>query len=68
MNAAAVRPNSLLRRWDGVLTQDLALRPGEFGLGKVPARLDPHEAFLSTLATFRVNASLDTGHPEIVKF
>ena len=32
---------SLLRRKDGALTQELVLRPGEFGLGKVPARLKP---------------------------
>jgi anaerobic selenocysteine-containing dehydrogenase len=33
--------NSLLRQWTGPLTEDLVLRPGEFGLGKVPARLKP---------------------------
>ncbi len=31
----------LLRSRDGELTQELVLRPGEFGLGKVPARLQP---------------------------
>ncbi len=30
-----------LRRWCGPLTADLMLRPGDFGLGKVPARLAP---------------------------
>jgi anaerobic selenocysteine-containing dehydrogenase len=33
--------DSILRRFDGVLTQDMVLRHGEFGLGKVPARLKP---------------------------
>lgn len=33
--------STLLRRWDGVLTQDLVQRHGEFGLGKVPERLKP---------------------------
>ena len=32
---------ALLRTRDGALTQDLVLHPGEFGLGKVPARLKP---------------------------
>jgi assimilatory nitrate reductase catalytic subunit len=33
--------NSLFRQWHGPLTQDLVLRPGEFGLGHVPERLRP---------------------------
>ena len=33
--------NSLLRQWHGPLTRDLVLRPGDFGLGQVPARLKP---------------------------
>jgi len=33
----------LLRQWDGKLTQDLVLHPGDFGLGKVPARLEPDD-------------------------
>src|SRR5207249_10327923 len=35
--------DSLIRQWDGVLTQDLVLHPGDFGLGKVPARLQPDD-------------------------
>lgn len=31
----------LLRQFTGPLTQELILRPGDFGLGKVPARLQP---------------------------
>jgi anaerobic selenocysteine-containing dehydrogenase len=33
--------NTLLRRWHGVLTQDLVQRHGDFGLGKIPERLKP---------------------------
>ncbi|MGN6552700.1 MAG: molybdopterin oxidoreductase family protein [Verrucomicrobiota bacterium] len=33
--------NSILRQWHGPLTADLVLHPGEFGLGRVPARLKP---------------------------
>ena len=32
---------SALRQWTGPLTEDLVLKPGEFGLGQVPARLKP---------------------------
>jgi anaerobic selenocysteine-containing dehydrogenase len=37
----APKENSLLRQWHGMLTEDLVLRPGDFGLGRVPARLKP---------------------------
>ena len=33
--------NSLLRQWSGPLKSDLTLHPGEFGLGRVPARFKP---------------------------
>jgi assimilatory nitrate reductase catalytic subunit len=33
---------ALLRNHDGALTQELVLHPGDFGLGKVPARLKPN--------------------------
>src|SRR6266508_2286483 len=33
--------NSLLRRWTGPLTHDLVQRPGDFGLGTLPSRLQP---------------------------
>ncbi len=35
------RVGSLIRQWDGKLTRELLLAPGEFGLGKVPARRLP---------------------------
>lgn len=38
------KADSFVRKWDGKLTQDLVLNPGQFGLGKVPARLEPDDA------------------------
>ena len=35
------KAGSFVRRWDGKLTQELVLQPGDFGLGQVPARLEP---------------------------
>jgi anaerobic selenocysteine-containing dehydrogenase len=37
------RAANFLRRWDGRLTQELVLHPNEFGLGRVPARLQPDD-------------------------
>ena len=39
--ARAGKKNTVLRRWTGPLSADLTLHPGEFGLGKVPARFKP---------------------------
>ena len=36
-----MKRNTLLRQWTGPLTADLTLHPGNFGLGKVPARFQP---------------------------
>ncbi len=33
----------LMRAWDGPLTQELVQHPGDFGLGKIPARLTPND-------------------------
>jgi anaerobic selenocysteine-containing dehydrogenase len=33
--------NSILREWTGPLTSDVTLHPGDFGLGKVPAKFKP---------------------------
>ncbi len=41
MNAVTSKLAPLLRQWHGPLTQELVLHPGEFGLGKIPARLQP---------------------------
>ena len=41
MKTVADKIGPLLRQWYGPLTQELVLKPGEFGLGKVPARLQP---------------------------
>ena len=40
-----------LRRWTGPLTRDLVLTPGRFGLGQVPARLNP-EATATSVCGF----------------
>ena len=53
--------DSLIRQWDGKLTQDLVLHPGDFGLGKVPARLKPDDTtdmicgFCSTGCSLKVH-------------
>ncbi len=53
--------DSLIRQWDGKLTKDLVLRPGDFGLGKVPARLAPDDTtdvvcgFCSTGCSLRIH-------------
>jgi assimilatory nitrate reductase catalytic subunit len=43
--------NSLLREWHGPLTRDLVLEPAAFGLGRVPARLQP-DATATTVCGF----------------
>ncbi|SDT95450.1 nitrate reductase (quinol-dependent), catalytic subunit [Verrucomicrobium sp. GAS474] len=40
-----------LRAWDGPLTRDLVLRPGDFGLGHVPERLRP-DALVTSVCGF----------------
>ncbi len=69
--------SSLFRQWHGPLTQDLVLRPGDFGLGQVPARLKPDSTttvvcgFCSTGCGLNihlkdgeaVNLSADTHYP-----
>jgi len=58
---AKSRRRSLVRRWDGKLTQELVLHPGDFGLGKVPKRLIPDDAtdvvcgFCSTGCSLRIH-------------
>jgi assimilatory nitrate reductase catalytic subunit len=53
--------DSFIRLWDGKLTQDLVLHPGDFGLGKVPARLKPDDTtdmicgFCSTGCSLRIH-------------
>jgi len=41
MKTSLLQQDSPLRRWNGALSADLILRPGDFGLGKLPARLTP---------------------------
>lgn len=49
MNTAPEK--SLLREWNGPLTQELVLHPTAFGLGRIPARLKP-EATTTTVCGF----------------
>ncbi|MEI6714873.1 MAG: nitrate reductase [Verrucomicrobiota bacterium] len=41
MKSLEEKVSSVLRVWDGPLTKDLVLTPGDFGLGKVPLRFKP---------------------------
>jgi anaerobic selenocysteine-containing dehydrogenase len=69
--------NTLLRQWTGPLTSDLTLHPGDFGLGRVPARFKP-DATTTSVCGFcstgcglnihmksgqAVNLTPDTAHP-----
>ena len=57
--APLAKENSLLRQWSGPLTHDLTLHPGEFGLGKVPARLRPDATTRSVCGFCSTGCSLD---------
>ena len=57
--AVATKNNSLLRRWNGSFTDELALRTGDFGLGKVPARLKPEAVTRSVCGFCSTGCSLD---------
>ena len=52
-------PNTLLRQWQGPMTAELLLRPGEFGLGKVPSRLKPDATTRSVCGFCSTGCSLD---------
>jgi len=69
--------NSLLRQWHGPLTSELVLKPGKFGLGKVPEKFTPDATttmtcgFCSTGCGLKIhlkngeaiNLSADTDYP-----
>jgi len=57
--AKAAKENSLLRQWNGPLSADLTLHPGDFGLGKVPARLRPDATTRSVCGFCSTGCSLD---------
>ena len=59
MFASAPKLNSLLRQWHGPLTEELTQRPGDFGLGKVPARLQSDATTRSTCGFCSTGCSLD---------
>lgn len=51
-----IRP--VLREWDGPLTRDLVQSPGDFGLGRVPARIKPSSATRSICGFCSTGCSL----------
>ena len=51
--------NSIFRQWTGPLTNDLTLHPGDFGLGKVPARFRPDATTRSVCGYCSTGCSLD---------
>jgi len=53
------KENSLFRQWTGPLSTDLTLHPGDFGLGKVPARLRPDATTRSVCGFCSTGCSLD---------
>ncbi len=56
---AALQSNSLLRQWSGPLSSDLTLHPGDFGLGRIPARLRPDATTRSICGFCSTGCSLD---------
>ncbi len=52
-------PQMTLREWDGPLTQELALAPGGFGLGKIPVRTAPEVTTRVTCGYCSTGCSLD---------
>ncbi|MGC3960819.1 MAG: nitrate reductase [Verrucomicrobiota bacterium] len=56
---SAVKENTLLRQWNGALTQDLVLHPGDFGLGRVPAKFAPTATTRATCGFCSTGCSLD---------
>ncbi len=77
MKTIIAKAETMLRTWDGPLTQDLVQHPGNFGLGKVPVRLTPDDTatmvcgYCSTGCGLKVhlkegkaiNLSADTDYP-----
>ncbi|MEO7319488.1 MAG: nitrate reductase [Chthoniobacteraceae bacterium] len=77
MKTLVAKAEAIVRAWDGPLTQDLVQTPGKFGLGKVPARLQPDDTttmvcgYCSTGCGLKVhlkdgsaiNLSADTDYP-----
>lgn len=57
--AKPAQKNSLLRQWTGPLSANLTLHPGDFGLGKVPARLRPDATTRSVCGFCSTGCSLD---------
>ena len=52
-------PKLTLREWNGPLTEELVLRPGDFGLGKVPAKFMPDATTRMVCGYCSTGCSLD---------
>ncbi|HEY2329297.1 MAG TPA: nitrate reductase [Verrucomicrobiae bacterium] len=52
-------PKLTLREWDGPLTEQLVLHPGDFGLGKVPAKFKPDATTRMVCGYCSTGCSLD---------
>ncbi|HSH93050.1 MAG TPA: molybdopterin-dependent oxidoreductase, partial [Roseimicrobium sp.] len=55
----SIPANSIFRQWNGPLTEELLLRPAQFGLGTVPARLTPDATTRSVCGFCSTGCSLD---------
>ena len=53
------RKNSIFRQWHGPLTEQLVLHPGDFGLGKVPAKFRPDATTRTVCGFCSTGCSLD---------
>src|SRR5438874_2359184 len=57
--SSTVKKNSFLRQWHGPLTEELVLHPGDFGLGKVPAKFKPDATTRMVCGFCSTGCSLD---------
>src|SRR5437773_7996054 len=57
--SSLAQENTLLRQWNGPLTEDLILHPADFGLGKVPDRLKPDATTRMVCGFCSTGCSLD---------
>src|SRR5947209_15833624 len=55
----AKKRNSIFRQWHGPLTEQLVLHPGDFGLGKVPAKFKPDATTRMVCGFCSTGCSLD---------
>ena len=58
-NSRTTRVSAIWRAEDGVLTQDLVLEPGKFGLGQIPGKLKPDATTQMVCGFCSTGCSLD---------